>query len=84
MRERSNLVTGGDEMTDEYMAAVDGDEAVGGSTAVPGQNDTDLLASAAGIELPDEAPLQFERMMEHRDLHRWELDPDSDADTIED
>ena len=29
MRERSNLVTGGDEMTDEYMAAVDGDEAVG-------------------------------------------------------
>jgi hypothetical protein len=77
MPERTNLVTGDDEMADEYRAAVDGEEAVGGTTAVPSHNDTELLAAATGIEIPDETPLHFKEMMEERDLDRWELDEDS-------
>ena len=77
MPERPNLVTGDDEMADEYRATVDGEEAVGGTTAIPSHNDTELLAVAAGIEIPDETPLHLKEMMEERDLDRWELDEDS-------
>jgi Family of unknown function (DUF6335) len=58
-------------------AAVDGDEAVGGTTAVPSQNDTEELAEAAGITVDDESPLNIEDTLEDRDRDRWELDPDS-------
>jgi Family of unknown function (DUF6335) len=34
---------------DAYRAEVNGDEAVGGSTAVPDRNDTEKLAAAVGI-----------------------------------
>jgi hypothetical protein len=60
-----------------YRAEVNGDEAVGGSTAVPSQNDTEELAEAVGIVVDDDTPLDTEEMLLERDLDRWELDPSS-------
>jgi hypothetical protein len=66
-----------DAENDAYRAEVNGDEAVGGSTAVPSQNDTEELAEAVGIVVDDDTPLDTEEMLEQRDLNRWELDPTS-------
>ncbi len=74
-----------DELTDRdidedaYRSEVNGDEAVGGSTAVPSHNDTDELAQAVGIEIEEGSPLAIEETIERRDRDRWELDPDSVA-----
>lgn len=65
---------------DAYRAEANGDEAVGDSTAVPSQNDTEELAEAAGIVVDDDTPLDTEEMLEERDLNRWELDPASAID----
>jgi Family of unknown function (DUF6335) len=62
---------------DAYRAEVNGDQAVGGSTAVPSQNDTEELAAAVGIVVDDDTPLDTEEMLEQRDQDRWELDPSS-------
>lgn len=70
---------GRDTDEDAYRAAVNGDEAVGGSTAVPSQNDTEELAQAVGIEIEEGSPLAIEETIERRDRDRWELDPDSVA-----
>jgi Family of unknown function (DUF6335) len=75
--EPSSAPTGGDRDIDPYLAEVDGDESVGGSTAMPEQNDIDELGEAAGIEIPDGGILHTTEMLEHRDTDRWELDPDS-------
>ncbi len=64
---------------DAYRSAVNGDEAVGGSTAVPSHNDTEELAQAVGIEIEEGSPLAIEETIERRDRDRWELDPDSVA-----
>ena len=81
---RSNSLTGADAEDDAeddaYRAEVNGDEAVGGSTAVPSQNDTEQLAEAAGIVVDDDTPLDTEEMLEDRDRDRWELDPASAVD----
>lgn len=73
----------GEEDTDEdaYRSEVNGDEAVGGSTAVPSQNDTEELAEAVGINIEEGSPLAIEETIEARDRDRWELDPDSVADS---
>jgi Family of unknown function (DUF6335) len=65
---------------DAYRAEVNGDEAVGGSTAVPDRNDTEKLAEATGIVVDDDTPLDTEEMLEERDRDRWELDPASAVD----
>jgi hypothetical protein len=65
---------------DAYRDEVNGDEAVGGTTAMPSQNDTEELAAAAGITLDDDTPIEIEETIEQRDRDRWELDPDSVAD----
>jgi Family of unknown function (DUF6335) len=65
---------------DAYRAEVNGDEAVGGSTAVPSQNDTEELAEAVGIVVDDDTLLDTEEMLEERDRDRWELDPASAID----
>jgi hypothetical protein len=81
---RSSSLTGADSQDnaedDAYRAEVNGDEAVGGSTAVPSQNDTEELAAAVGIVVDDDTPLDTEEMLEQRDLDRWELDPSSAVD----
>jgi Family of unknown function (DUF6335) len=68
-----------DEDTEEdaYRSEVNGDEAVGGTTAVPSQNDTEKLAEAAGVTIDDDSPIAIEETLEERDRDRWELDPDS-------
>jgi Family of unknown function (DUF6335) len=82
---RSNSLTGADSeddaADDAYRAEVNGDEAVGGTTAVPSQNDTEALAEAVGIVVDDDTPLDTEEMLEERDLDRWELDPASAAES---
>lgn len=81
---RSHSLTGADAVddaeNDAYRAEVNGDEAVGGSTAVPSQNDTEELAAAVGIEIDDDTPLDTEEMLLKRDRDRWELDPTSAVD----
>jgi hypothetical protein len=64
---------------------VNGDEAVGGSTAAPNHNDMEEMAKAVGIEVDDDTPLATEEMLLKRDCpsdrlrqrDRWELDPAS-------
>jgi hypothetical protein len=64
---------------DAYRDEVNGDEAVGGTTAMPSQNDTEQLAEAVGITFNDDTPIAIEETIEQRDRDRWELDPDSVA-----
>jgi hypothetical protein len=81
---QTNSLTGAnlddDAEDDAYRAEVNGDEAVGGSTAVPSQNDPEELAEAVGIVIDDDTPLDTEKMLLERDLARWELDPESAID----
>lgn len=74
---QSHSPTGGDAEVNRYLAETAGEEAVGGTTAVPGQNDTEGLAMATGTVLDDDEPLALEEMMNERDRDRWELDRDS-------
>ena len=66
-----------DAENDAYRAEVNGDEAVGGSTAVPNHNDMEEMAKAVGIEVDDDTSLATEEMLLKRDSDRWELDPAS-------
>ena len=66
-----------DAENDSYRAEVNGDEAVGGSTAVPDRNDMEEMAKAVGIEVDDDRPIATEEMLLKRDRDRWELDPAS-------
>jgi Family of unknown function (DUF6335) len=66
---------------DAYRAEVNGDEAVGGTTAVASQNDTEELAEAVGLDIHEGSPLAVEETIEARDRDRWELDPDSVTDS---
>ena len=77
---QSNSLSDADLEDDAYRAEVDGDEAVGGTTAVPSQNDTEELAEAVGVTVKDGSPIAIEEMMEDRDRDRWELDPASAID----
>ena len=72
--------TGGDLEADKYQAKVAGEEAVGGQTPTPGQNDVDQLGKSAGIEMSDSEPLPTTEKLENRDDNRWELDSDSAED----
>ncbi len=60
-----------------------GDETVGGSTAVPGQNDVDAIGTALGITYAANEELDAGGKGEQRDKHRWELDPASAEDYAE-
>ena len=66
-----------DAENDAYRAEVNGDEAVGGSTAVPNHNNMEEMAKAVGIEVDDDTPLATDEMLQKRDSDRWELDPAS-------
>jgi hypothetical protein len=78
---RSHSLKGADSTddpeNDAYRAEVNGDEAVGGSTAVPDRNDMEEMAKAVGIEVDDDIPLATDEMLKKRDRDRWELDPAS-------
>ncbi len=72
--------TGGDLDANQYQSQVSGEEAVGGTASTPDQNVVEDLAVAEGIETPDKHPLRTLRMMQARDAHRWELEPESSED----
>ena len=78
---QSNSLKGADSAddaeNDAYRAEVNGDEAVGGSTAIPDRNDMEEMAKAVGIEVDDDTTLATEEMLLKRDRDRWELDPTS-------
>ncbi len=57
-----------------------GDESVGGSTAIPGQNDVDDLGRAVGVTYADGEELTGGEKQQRRDERRWERDPASSAD----
>lgn len=73
-------LTAGDPDAMAYQAEVAGEEAVGGTTPTPEQNDVDELAAAVGIETQPEHPVNVMNNMLKRDQHRYELDPESKED----
>jgi hypothetical protein len=84
-RVRSNLGTnptlsGGDIDARWEDAESAGDETVGGSTAIPGQNDVDELGKAVGVTYADGEALRIGENQRRRNKHRWELDPASSGD----
>ncbi|MBD2597133.1 hypothetical protein BCD64_18200 [Nostoc sp. MBR 210] len=63
-----------------YWQDTVGDEAVGGTVAVPEQDVTEEIAAAVGLEMSDRAFLHTNEILEQRDDRRWELDPKSSED----
>jgi hypothetical protein len=64
-----------DAMTEQ--AKVVGEEAVGGTTPTPDQDNVDDIAASAGINTQAEHPVRVLRDMQRRDEDRFELDPES-------
>ena len=86
LRENPGLdptLTGGDIDAQWEMAESTGDEAVAGSMATPGQNNTDDIGNAVGVTYQDDEELKVGEKERSRDIHRWELDPAS-ADDYQD
>ena len=54
-----------------------GDESAGGSSPTPDQDIVEEIGEAYGITFQDNEPLDVLGKLEHRDEHRWELDPSS-------
>lgn len=75
-----NAPTAGDRETNAYQAKVVGEEAVGGTTPTPAQNNVDDLGADLGVELRDSEAVQMTAKLENRDDQRWLLDPDSAED----
>jgi hypothetical protein len=73
-------VVGGDIDTNEELAEVEGDEAVGGTAPTPDQDIVDNIAGSVGVEIGDRKPVRINDMLERRDDDRWELDPESSDD----
>lgn len=65
---------------DTYWQDTVGDEAVGGTAAIPEQNVTEEIEAAVGLEMDDSALLRTNDILEERDDARWELDPMSSED----
>jgi hypothetical protein len=62
------------------MAESQGDEAVAGSVATPGQNNVQEMGQALGITYADDEELKVGEKERSRDKNRWELDPASSED----
>jgi len=76
-------LSGGDVDARWEDAESGGDETVGGSTAVPGQNDVDDIGRALGVTYAAGEELDAGGKEVQRDKHRWELDPASAEDYAE-
>lgn len=70
-------LTGGDPDAVADRAETVGEEAVGGTTPTPEQNDVDDIADAVGISTQPEHPVGVLNEMNRRDDQRFELDPES-------
>ncbi len=73
----SESTTGGDLDTNQYQASVVGEEAIGGTTPTPAQNNIDEMAASAGVEMSDVEAVQMKSKLEERDEDRWELNRNS-------
>lgn len=67
--------TGGDIDAMTEQAKVVGEEAVGGTTPTPGQNNVDDIAESMGVEMEPGSPIEVTEEMLGRDRQRWELNP---------
>ncbi|VXD19664.1 hypothetical protein PL8927_630119 [Planktothrix serta PCC 8927] len=76
----SAILTGGDIDANFEEADAVGDEAVGGTVAIPDHNIVEEIGAAVGLEMPDRASLRTTEFLEKRDDQRWELDPTSSED----
>ena len=76
-------LSGGDIDAAWDMAESQGDEAVAGSVATPGQNDVGEMGKALGVTYADDEELKAGEKERSRDKHRWELDPASSEDYVE-
>lgn len=76
---RSAVLSGGDVDASEVEAGT-GEEAVGGSTPTPDQDNVDEIGRALGVTYEDNEPLRGEEKVRERDDDRWELDPASAED----
>ena len=56
-----------------------GEEAVGGSSPTPDQDNVDDIGEAAGLTIQDTEDIRGEKISD-RDTHRWELNPASSED----
>ena len=73
-------LSGGDIDAAWDMAESQGDEAVAGSVATPGQNDVQEMGQAMGVTYEDNEELKVGEKERSRDKNRWELDPASSED----
>jgi len=67
----------------DVTATGSGEEAVGGSSPTPEQNDVDDIGRALGVSYQPEEPLHTTEKIERRDHERWELNPASSEDFAE-
>jgi hypothetical protein len=64
-------------------ASVAGDEGVGGSVSTPDKDVVDELGEGLGITYEDDEVLRGDEKLRARDRNRWELNPESAADSDE-
>jgi hypothetical protein len=76
-------LSGGDIDAAWHDSDVSGEESVGGSAPTPDQDVVDELGEALGIEYSDAEPLHTEEKLQNRDRNRWELNPASAEDLVE-
>ncbi len=68
-------LTGGDLDADWQRAASSGEEAVGGSVAMPDQNVVDEIGEALGVpQAPDAEVRTSEEILRNRDRRYWDLE----------
>lgn len=76
--ETSPVLTGGDPDADWVGAYAAGDEAVGGSVAMPGQDVVDEIGRALGVEQESDAEVRMsDDILKFRDRFRWHLERDA-------
>lgn len=73
-------LSGGDVDARWEAAESEGEETVGGSHAIPGQNVVDEIGGAMGVTYDEGEVLKVGEKERSRDLKRWELDPASSED----
>src|SRR3954454_6164415 len=73
-------LSGGDVDAAWDMAESQGDEAVAGSMATPGQNNVQEMGEALGVTYADDEELKAGEKERDRDKKRWELEPASSED----
>jgi hypothetical protein len=81
--DKSPILSSSDVDADWERADQVGEEAAGGSVATPDQDIVEELGEALGINYRDDEPLSTEDKLLSRDENRWELDPESAEDDLD-